>query len=56
MVERAVIALLLSLSVASVLAAGSAKVFISTNEEPKTLTEAEYLFDLAGQPRLSNSW
>ena len=56
MIKRAVMVLLLSLSAASVFAAGSVKVFTSASEEPKTLTGAEHLLDLVGQPRLSNSW
>lgn len=56
MIKRAVMALLLSLSAASVFAAGSVKVFTSASEEAKTLTGAEHLLDLVGQPRLSNSW
>ncbi|HAU5679871.1 capsule biosynthesis GfcC family protein [Citrobacter europaeus] len=56
MIKRAVLALLLSLSTASVFAAGSVKVFTSANAEPKTLTGAEHLLDLVGQPQLSNSW
>ena len=56
MMKRAVVALLLSLSAASVFAAGSVKVFTSASEEPKTLTGAEHLLDLVGQSRLSNSW
>lgn len=56
MMKRAVMALLLSLSAASVFAAGSVKVFTSASEEPKTLTGAEHLLDLVGQSRLSNSW
>lgn len=45
MIKRAVMALLLSLSAASVFAAGSVKVFTSASEEPKTLTGAEHLLD-----------
>ncbi|HCJ6375434.1 capsule biosynthesis GfcC family protein [Citrobacter sp. RHBSTW-00671] len=56
MIKRAVMALLLSLNAASVFAAGSVKVFTSASAEPKTLTGAEHLLDLVGQPRLSNSW
>lgn len=56
MIKRVVMALLLSLSAASVFAAGSVKVFTSASEGPKTLTGAEHLLDLVGQPRLSNSW
>lgn len=56
MIKRAVLALLLSLSTASVFAAGSVKVFTSASAKPKTLTGAEHLLDLVGQPQLSNSW
>lgn len=56
MIKRTVMALLMGLSAASVFAAGSVKVFTSASEEPKTLTGAEHLLDLVGQPRLSNSW
>lgn len=56
MIKRAVLALLLSLSTASVFAAGSVKVFTSASAELKTLTGAEHLLDLVGQPQLSNSW
>ncbi|MCX8991992.1 capsule biosynthesis GfcC family protein [Citrobacter portucalensis] len=56
MIKRAVMALLLSLSAASVFAAGNVKVMIAGSAEPKILTGAEHLLDLVGQPRLSNSW
>ena len=56
MIKRVVMALLLSLSAASVFAAGSVKVITAGSTEAKTLTGAEHLLDLVGQPRLSNSW
>ncbi|EFE05535.1 capsule biosynthesis GfcC D2 domain-containing protein [Citrobacter youngae] len=56
MIKRAVMALVFSLSVPSVFAAGDVKVMIAGSAEPKILTGAEHLIDLVGQPRLSNSW
>ncbi|CAM6564085.1 Capsule biosynthesis GfcC family protein [Citrobacter sedlakii] len=56
MMRRTLTALLLSLSASSVIAAGTVKVFMAGGEEAKTLTGAEYLIDLVGQPRLANSW
>ena len=56
MIKRAVMALRLGLSAASVFAAGNVKVMIAGSAEPKILTGAEHLLDLVGQPRLSNSW
>ncbi|WP_208744802.1 capsule biosynthesis GfcC family protein [Citrobacter portucalensis] len=56
MIKRAVMALLLGLSAASVFAVGNVKVMIAGSAEPKILTGAEHLLDLVGQPRLSNSW
>ncbi|MCZ4675822.1 capsule biosynthesis GfcC family protein [Citrobacter sedlakii] len=56
MMRRTLIALLLSLSASSVIAAGTVKVFMAGGEEAKTLTGAEHLIDLVGQPRLANSW
>ncbi|AWV28796.1 hypothetical protein CD187_22430 [Citrobacter youngae] len=56
MIKRAVMALLMGLSAASVFAAGNVKVMIAGSAEPKILTGAEHLLDLVGQPRLSNSW
>jgi hypothetical protein len=32
------------------------KVYTPDSEKPKTLTHAEHLLDLVGQPRLANSW
>lgn len=40
----------------SVFAAGTVKVFSNGSSEAKTLTGAEHLIDLVGQPRLANSW
>ncbi|MES0301507.1 capsule biosynthesis GfcC family protein [Citrobacter sedlakii] len=56
MMRRTLTALLLSLSASSVIAAGTVKVFMAGGEEAKTLTGAEHLIDLVGQPRLANSW
>lgn len=39
-----------------IFAAGTVKVFAAGSTEPKTLTGAEHLIDLVGQPRLANSW
>ena len=36
--------------------AGTVKVYTPDSEKPKTLTHAEHLLDLVGQPRLANSW
>ena len=46
MIKRVVMALLLSLSAASVFAAGNVKVMIAGSAEPKILTGAEHLLDL----------
>lgn len=56
MMKRTLAALLISLITTSVFAAGTVKVFIAGSAEPKTLTGAEHLIDLVGQPRLANSW
>ncbi|MES1698289.1 capsule biosynthesis GfcC family protein [Escherichia coli] len=40
----------------SVFAAGTVKVFSNGSSEAKTLTGAEHLIDLVGQPQLANSW
>lgn len=56
MMKPSLIALLISLSAPSVFAAGTVKVFASGSTEPKTLTGAQHLIDLVGQPQLSNSW
>ena len=56
MMKRTIAALIFSLSASSVFAAGTVKVFSAGSAEPKTLTGAEHLIDLVGQPRLANSW
>lgn len=56
MMKRSIAALILSLSASSVFAVGTVKVFTAGNGEPKTLTGAEHLIDLVGQPQLTNSW
>ncbi|ENT4822795.1 TPA: capsule biosynthesis GfcC family protein [Citrobacter farmeri] len=56
MMKRTIAALIFSLSATSVFAAGTVKVFSAGSAEPKTLTGAEHLIDLVGQPRLANSW
>lgn len=56
MMKRMITALTFSLCAASVFAAGTVKVITSGNAEPKTLTGAEHLIDLVGQPTLANSW
>ncbi|QMI06828.1 capsule biosynthesis GfcC family protein [Citrobacter sp. RHB25-C09] len=56
MIKQTLTALLICLSASSVFAAGTVKVLTTGNAEPKTLTGAEHLIDLVGQPRLANSW
>ena len=56
MMKQTITALLVSLSMSSVFAAGDVNVMIAGHSEPQTLTGAEHLIDLVGQPRLSNSW
>lgn len=56
MMKQTIAALIFSLSASSVFAAGTVKVFSTGSTEPKTLTGAEHLIDLVGQPRLANSW
>ncbi|MGP3593617.1 capsule biosynthesis GfcC D2 domain-containing protein [Vagococcus sp. WN89Y] len=51
-----VISLLLSLVSPLAFAAGTVDVYASGEAKPKTLTNAERLLDLVGQPRLANSW
>ena len=38
------------------IAAGTIKVYSPDSTQPKTLTDAPFLIDLVGQPRLANSW
>ncbi|MBP8544342.1 MULTISPECIES: capsule biosynthesis GfcC D2 domain-containing protein [unclassified Citrobacter] len=56
MMKQMITALTFSLCAASVFAVGSVKVITTGSTEAKTLTGAEHLLDLVGQPRLSNSW
>ncbi|WP_096988181.1 capsule biosynthesis GfcC family protein [Escherichia coli] len=56
MIKQTIVALILSVGASSVFAAGTVKVFSNGSSEAKTLTGAEYLIDLVGQPRLANSW
>lgn len=51
-----VISLLLSLVSPLAFAAGTVDVYSPGEAKPKTLTNAERLLDLVGQPRLANSW
>lgn len=50
------IALIASLTSPLAWSAGRVKVYTPDNAQPKTLTNAEHLLDLVGQPRLANSW
>ncbi|MGQ7118376.1 capsule biosynthesis GfcC D2 domain-containing protein, partial [Escherichia sp. HC-CC4] len=54
MIKQTIVALILSVGASSVFAAGTVKVFSNGSSEAKTLTGAEYLIDLVGQPRLAN--
>lgn len=56
MIKQTIAALIMSVGASSVFAAGTVKVFSNGSNEAKTLTGAEYLIDLVGQPRLANSW
>lgn len=56
MMKQTIAALALSLCASSSFAAGTVKVFAAGSTEPKTLTGAEHLIDLVGQPKLANSW
>ncbi|ASV53597.1 YjbG polysaccharide synthesis-related protein [Lelliottia jeotgali] len=49
-------ALFLTLVTPMAWSAGTVKVYTSESKEPKTLSNAEHLIDLVGQPRLANSW
>lgn len=49
-------ALLLTLVAPIAWSAGTVKVYTPESKEPKTLSNAEHLIDLVGQPRLANSW
>lgn len=50
------VALLASLAAPLAWSAGTVHVYTPDGEKPKTLTNAEHLLDLVGQPRLANSW
>lgn len=50
------VTLLMCLSTPLTWAAGTVKVWTPESKEPKTLSNAEHLIDLVGQPRLANSW
>lgn len=50
------IALIASLTSPLAWSAGTVKVYTPDNAQPKTLTNAEHLLDLVGQPRLANGW
>lgn len=56
MKKRALLLLLSSLVSPLALAAGTVDVYTAGDNKPKTLTNAEHLIDLVGQPRLANSW
>ncbi|ECU5468631.1 hypothetical protein RJ11_22725 [Salmonella enterica subsp. enterica serovar Enteritidis] len=56
MMKRMISALALAFIASSVFASGTVTVFTQGNSEPKTLTDAERLLDLVGQPRLATSW
>jgi len=49
-------ALIASLFTPAAWSAGTVMVYTPNGEKPKTLTGAEHLLDLVGQPRLANSW
>lgn len=53
MIKQTIVALILSVGASSVFAAGTVKVFSNGSSEAKTLTGAEHLIDLVGQPRLA---
>ncbi len=56
MMKRTISALALAFIASSAFASGTVTVFTQGNSEPKTLTDAERLLDLVGQPRLATSW
>ncbi|ELY1244574.1 capsule biosynthesis GfcC family protein [Salmonella enterica] len=56
MMKRTISALALAFVASSAFASGTVTVFTQGNSEPKTLTDAERLLDLVGQPRLATSW
>ncbi|AID26629.1 capsule biosynthesis GfcC D2 domain-containing protein [Salmonella bongori] len=56
MIKRTITALMLALVASSTSASSTVTVFIHGNSEPRTLTGAERLLDVVGQPRLATSW
>ncbi len=56
MKKRALLSLLACLASPVAFAVGTVDVYMEGDSKPKTLTNAEYLVDLVGQPRLANSW
>lgn len=54
MMKRTISALALAFVASSAFASGTVTVFTRGNSEPKTLTDAERLLDLVGQPRPGN--
>ena len=56
MKTRALLLMLSSLVSPLALATGTVDVYTAGDSKPKTLTNAEHLVDLVGQPRLANSW
>lgn len=56
MIKQTIVALILNVGASSIFTAGTVKVFSDGSSEAKTLTGAEHLIDLVGQPQLANSW
>ncbi len=54
--KRVLLPLLLSLISPLAFAVGTVDVYMQGESKPKTLTNAEHLLDLVGQPRLADSW
>lgn len=50
------VALIASFATPLAWSAGTVKVYTPESTQPKTLTNADHLIDLVGQPRLANSW
>lgn len=56
MKKRFIASLLLCLTSSLATAAGTVQVYSAPGAQPKTLSGAEHLIDLVGQPQLANSW
>ncbi|WP_312952086.1 capsule biosynthesis GfcC D2 domain-containing protein [Superficieibacter sp.] len=56
MKKQLIAALMLALTSSLATAAGTVQVYSPPGAQPKTLTGAEHLIDLVGQPALANSW